>query len=64
MKYLGINENYVCNIFSSDAGKKKIFRLGCVCIKIFTQIKKGRGKQKEEKEGYEERILLSNVLKY
>ena len=47
MNYLNVKENHLCNIFSSDSGRKDLQTVVCACVQIFTQIKKGRGKVKK-----------------
>ena len=50
MKYLSVKENYVCNIFSSNAGKKDLQTRVCVCVQIFTQINKEREREGGRRE--------------
>lgn len=55
MKYLSVNENYVCSIFPSGAGKKRSAGLG-VCAQIFMKGKKGRGGARRKRDA--ERVIL------
>lgn len=62
MNYLYVKAKHLCSIFSRDSGKKDLQTTVCVCVQIFTQIKKERERGVED--GCKEKIILRNVLRY
>lgn len=57
MKYLSVKENYVCIIFSSNAGKKDLQTRVCVCVctdLYADKQRKGEGRGRRESQIYRE----------
>lgn len=62
MRYLNVNENYVCSIFPSDAGKKIICRLGCVCtVCVYRSSWREREREGEQEEREMQIVILWKV---